>query len=445
MIAEWRLLIVEVRNPSFANQQSSIAIQVGHRAATGATQQQGYHDEIDHRTVWAGPTTMAEHKHRHVALMFPMGQAYHARLLRGITDYALEDGGWTLSVNSETIPMPMRSLKGWPGHGVIAPLTTGSELQVARTLGLPVVNLSGSLRQTDLPRVMVDHEAVGRLAAEHLLERGFRRFAYYGLKGAWFSNLRGRGFTERIEQAGGEVSVLETAYGSNARHPWHHYAEPLERWLDTFEPPVGLMAADDHRAAMAVEAGLRVRLNVPGDVAVVGVYNNEVTCEFCQVPLSSVSVPGRKVGYEAAALLDRLMAGKRPPKHDVLIAPDGVVQRRSTDVVTAEDPHVATVVHFIREHIGEEFGVEALERLVPVSRRWLERRFRHCFDCTPHEYICRTRVERAKQLLAGSDKLSMRQIAQTCGFSEPRRLRLVFQRITGTTPAEYRRLGSSRP
>ncbi len=378
-------------------------------------------------------------KVRQVALAFPLAPPHLVRLVHGISDYARERGNWVISPNPDTYRMSVGALRDWPGDGIIAMVETMTEVRAAREIGLPVVNLSARLREAGLPRVMVDHRTIGRLAAEHLLDCGFRRFGYYGSRGPWFSQLRRQGFIERISRQGGLYSLLEVSSGIGKRRPWMDWFEPLKQWLKTLKTPVGIMADFDVRAGMVIEACGRLGLRVPDDVAVIGVDNHEINCEFCQVPLSSVSRSGQEVGYRAAALLDQLMEGKRPPDGDILIPPDGVVQRRSTDVVAVEDPHVVAAVQFIREHVGEPFGVEALLPLVPVSRRWLEHRFKQCLGLTPHEYICRTRVQRAKQLLTDPKELPLGQIAQACGFSETRHFRAIFERLTGATPAAYRR------
>ena len=306
-----------------------------------------------------------------------------------------------------------------------------------RQTGLPVVNFSGSLRGAGLPRVMVDQQAIGRQAAEHLLDCGFRRFAYHGLERVWSSELRKKAFVEHVLRRGGECSVLEVPSSIGRRRSWHDWQEPLQQWLRTLKPPVGLMAVHDRRATMVLDTCGRLGLRVPDDVAVIGADNDEVSCEICHPPLSSIARNDWRLGREVAALLDRLMSGKRPPAADVLVPPEGVVRRRSTDVVAIEDPHVALVARFIHENLSQPFGMESLAPLVPISRRWLAHQFKECLGITPHEFICRARVERAKELLTRPKKLPLKQISSACGLSEPRRFRVVFQRLTGTTPAEY--------
>jgi LacI family transcriptional regulator len=383
-------------------------------------------------------------KQKRVALLIPVGQADAGQFTRGLMDYVSQHGKWTLDINFESHLLPLKTLIGWPGDGVVASLRTKTQQRAAQKLGVPVVNVAGALFPGGVPRVTVDQELVGRMAAMHLLERGFRRTGYVGQQGTWYSKQRQHGFVEYILRAGGECSVLETPRHFGVGHPWHLWKEPVEQWLATLTPPVGVMAVHDHRARMVLDACLHMGLRVPQDAALIGVDNSEVVCEFSPVPLTSIARNIWREGYEAAALLDRLMAGKRPPKHDILIPPEGVVMRRSTDAEAIENAHVAAAVRFVREHLGEPFGVDDLERHLSISSRSLYYQFRHTLNCTPYEYITRARIERAKELLASPDRLKLHGLARACGFSETRRLRLAFQRSTGMTLAEYRRLLTAR-
>jgi len=377
----------------------------------------------------------------HVALMFPARISHLEGATEGIAEFARRHGRWRFAVwteSTESFAVSMRSLRGWRGDGVIALVDSESEAVEARELNLPVVNISGALRDAGLPRVMVDHEAVGRLAAEHLLECGFRRFAFYGLEGPWYTELRKKGFVSRIEANGLPCTVYTISAGLAGGHPWHHGSDELEEWLSKLDCPIGLMASTDHRARMALEACNRIGLRVPTDVGIIGVDNEELLCGFCEPSLSSVSRSNHQVGFEAAALLDRLMRGQKPPAHDILIPPDRVVQRQSTDIVGVDDPNVAAAVGFIREHLDRQFGVKQIAAHVSISRRCLEQGFRTQLGCTPYEYLSRLRVERAKQLLASSRRMKISQVARACGFSNALQLRRAFHRALGMTPQKYR-------
>jgi LacI family transcriptional regulator len=382
---------------------------------------------------------------RQIAVLCPGSWEPYRQFVQGVTDYTAGRKDCALNISPDASQLTLPNLKGWPGDGVIAPLQTKAELHLAESLGIPVVNISGALRHSSLPRVTYDNAAIGRLAAEHLLESGLSRFAFYGLRGPWFSQERKRGFIARVRQAGAEVSVLDCTPGYSTLHPWEYWAQPLEEWLKTLKPPVGLMAVHDMRASLVVGACMRLGLRVPDDVAVLGVDNEEITCQFCPVPLSSVARNERLVGFEAAALLNRLMTKARTAQKEIFIPPDRVVKRRSTDLVAVDDQRLAAVVRYIREHIGEEFGVDYLIRVMGVSRSWLEHHCRKTFRCTPLEYLSRARVQRAKELLAGRDGLPIEQIARQCGFSGSRQFCTVFRRIAGATPSAYRQSHSQNP
>ncbi len=382
---------------------------------------------------------------RRVALAYPVAVPWMALFMRGVADYADRHGGWTILTSPPTLAgaeeyaMSIRTLRGWRGDGVIAAISTPQEARTARRLGIPVVNLSGALEKTGLPRVMIDHYTIGRLAAEHLLQRGFRNLAYCGTKGLLYSQLRAEGFAHVARAAGASCTTLETPGHFRSGTTWQRHTAPLERWLQRLKLPVGVLAIHDYRARVIVELCHALGLNVSSEVAVVGVDNDPTVCEFCRPTLTSVSRNAWRNGYEAAAMLDVLMSGKSPPRRDVLIAPDGVVARQSTATVVVEDPLVAAAVQFMCDHLTERIGIVQAAEYAAISRRHLELRFRRKLGCTPMEYLWRLRVDRAKNLLAHPKRMKLDQVAKACGLNGSERLRSVFKRITGQTPMEYRR------
>ena len=380
-----------------------------------------------------------------IAILFAMAHQAYVQMLKGIEDYAVQQPMWTLNVNPEPfINLAAPSLKGWNGHGVIMRLTNKTDVTTAKSLGLPVVNIGGTLQDTGLPGVNADQHAMGRAAAEHLLECGFHRFAYYGLKNTWYSEQRRDAFVERISQAGKKCSVLDVTNSVSRSQPWHIWVARLERWLKTLKPPVGMLAVHDPRASLVINSCLNVGLRVPDDIGIVGIENDEIVCEFAQVRISSVPTNNRKIGFEAAAMLDRIMIGEPPPTETLLIPPKEVVRRDSTDIIAVEDPHVAKAARYINEHLRDDFSIDELKKITGISRRGFERRFKECLGCTPHHYISRARVQRAKELLVDPEQLPMKQIAPACGFSNTQHFRLVFQRLTGISPADYRQANTSK-
>jgi LacI family transcriptional regulator len=197
------------------------------------------------------------------------------------------------------------------------------------------------------------------------------------------------------------------------------------------------MACYDIRASQVLEACRRLGVEVPDEVAVIGVHNDELLCDLCDPPLSSVIPNARRAGYEAAALLQRMMNGERVGARNVYIRPIGVATRQSTDVVAVNDRRVSSAVRFVREHACENITVKDVLRAVPVSRSWLERRFKHHFGRTPHDQILRVRMARVRAMLATTD-LPLAQIAERTGFEHVEYLSVAFKRVTGLSPSRYR-------
>lgn len=386
-------------------------------------------------------------KKRRVVLLIPSAQIFNIRRLQGVADYARRRADWALSINPMPFSMPVtpESLRDCGADGVILFATTRQEEAAAIDSLIPVVNLSSMRPPSRLPRIMVDNAAVGRMAAEHLLGCGLERFAFFGEQETWCSAERGRAFQQRLAEAGCRCEKLDAPCIIKRVDQWRNWERRIEDWLGSLERPVGLFGQNDNRALMAVDACLRLGLRVPEDVAVLGASNSEIACELSEVSLSSVGWHNREVGYRAADLLDRLMEGTSLDETEILLPPYGVVERRSTQLLAVADEHVLSAVRCIDDHLRESsFNIEQLCRMVPVSRRWLERRFAEFLRTTPYDYLSRARVRKAIRLLEGSERLPLREIAERCGFEELRQFRTVFQRITGVTPKEYRRMAAGR-
>jgi LacI family transcriptional regulator len=277
-----------------------------------------------------------------------------------------------------------------------------------------------------------------RTAAEHLMERGFKMFGYCGDNRYHWSRLRSSLFESHIRRAGYKCHIFEGSFKSPASgDPWDKEVDAIARWLQKLPKPIGIMACYDVRGLQVLEACRRAELQVPDEVAVIGVHNDELLCELCDPPLSSVIPNARRAGYEAAGLLDRMMRGEKIPTHRILIAPVGVATRQSTDVVAVDDPQLARALRFIREHACEGITVDDVLKVVPMSRKILERRFKKILKRTPHDQIMRVKIERAKSLLATTD-LPIAVIAERCGFEHSDYFSVAFKRIVGEPPATYR-------
>lgn len=378
-----------------------------------------------------------------VALLVETARGYGRALLRGIVRYARLHGPWGFYVTPGDFEQAVPKMRAWGGTGIIARIETERVGRAVLEAGLPTIALGLSDEQlragnplSRLSEVVSDSHAAGRMGAEHLIEKGFRHYAYVGTERVW-SRRREAGFRERLAEADLEPRVYQPPRSRRSRG-WDGEEPRLTRWLSRLPRPAGVMACNDERGRQVLEACRSAGLTVPEEVAVVGVDDDELLCELADPPLSSVSLNAEAGGYRAAALLDLMMRGRSPSPRRLLVEPLRVVTRRSTDIVALDDPEVAAAVHFIQDHAADGIVVDDVVRQVLVSRRALEQRFRQVTGRTPHAEILRVRLDRACRLLLETEQ-PVQRVAEASGFGSPSYLSQVFRKYLGTTPAGYRR------
>jgi LacI family transcriptional regulator len=267
------------------------------------------------------------------------------------------------------------------------------------------------------------------------------RFAFYGTHSGTVGGKRHAGFCAALEPRGYGCDVSGVAWPTGSSWLTHDHWPELIAWVRGLPKPVGIMAADDTVAHDLAAACVKADIPVPEQVAIIGVNNDDLLCEAAWPPLSSVEADYSRMGYFAAKLLDRLLAGEELAAGErlVLLPPLGVVQRQSTSVLAVDDPSLADALRFIRDHACDPCSVEDVLREVPVGRRWLERQFTTHFGRTPHDEITRVRIDTARRLLLQPD-LGLPDVAERCGYSAIQNFTRTFRQMTGTTPGAYRRL-----
>ena len=360
----------------------------------------------------------------------------------GVAAYVREVGNWSLYIEEEPVDT-LPDLSTWRGDGMLISFTNRRVVEAVQELDIPLVGIEGGLGCYDpaskIPYFATDNAATGRLAAEHLIEQGFPRLAYYGIPASrlhLWSPEREKAFAERTQEAGIPCSVYAGRCGRARK--WTELQRELAGWLESLDKPIGLMAANDARARHVLEACRSVGLRVPEDVAVVGVDNDEILCELTIPPLSSIELDSGSLGYRAASMLDHLMDGKKERTLRHLVEPKGVVARRSTSTLAIADPDVAAAVAHIRQHACNPLRVRDVLAVVGVARTTLEPRFKAIMGRTIHGEIQRVQIEEARRLIAATE-LPLKQVAATVGFADVHYLTTVFRQHTGWTPAEYRK------
>jgi LacI family transcriptional regulator len=388
-------------------------------------------------------TAIARSGPPHVALIVETSTVFGRRVLRGVSLYVRENGPWSIYVEQRSIYDPAPPwLKDWRGDGIISRAAYPELARLVVRTGIPTIDLQEQVLGLGLPRIVNDNQAIGRMAAEHLLERGFAHFGFIGHPGINWSEGRHEGFLKTIAAAGYSCHEYRGAGRTLRRYhqrSWEKEADDVAAWARTLPKPVGIMACNDFRAVQLLDACRRAGVAVPEEAAVIGVDNEDVACEMANPPLSSVVTNALHIGYEAAAMLDSLMRGRRPKSYELLLPPTGIVARRSTDIMAITDPLVASAMQLIRQHACDGINVDDLVRRLDISRSVLQRRFQHALERTVHDAILAERLRKVKELLTETD-LSLPSIAERSGFSHSEYLSAVFKRQTGKTISQYRRM-----
>lgn len=374
-----------------------------------------------------------------MALLVETSLASGREILRGIARYIREHEAWALYHEPHSLEESgPRWLRRWKGDGIIARIQTrlmAKELAASR---IPVVNVLGVVPNLPFPLVHVDNGAIARLAAEHLLERGFDRFGYFGIEGENWSEQRYASLCAAVAGVQREVPVYRLPRDARGRHSWERAEDKLARWVAALPKPTGILVCSDQRGPQFLEACRRADVSVPDEIAVIGVDNDEPLCEVCLPPLSSIEPGHQSVGYEAAALLDGLLRGLAPPKRPFLVEPQQIVTRMSTDVLAVADPRIGAALRLIRERAHTGLRVEAIAREVGLSRSVLQRRFRELLKRSVHQELLAARVKRARELLVRTD-LTLAAVAARAGFKHQEYMGAVFRARLSKTPAQVRR------
>ena len=378
-------------------------------------------------------------RRRRVALIVETSSAYGRQILRGIRRYVHTHQPWSIFLEQRALTSePPSWLEDWDGDGIISRKLTDAFAEAAARTKVPLIDLTDRYGTFGLPQVWSDDRAIAQLGADHLLERGFRQFAFCGFSRESWSERRRAEFVATVEGHGYECGVYESPWFGKDAHPWEEEQGRIMDWLARLPRPTGVMACNDVRGQHVLDACNRLGLAVPEEMAVIGVDNEEELCELCDPPLTSIIPNADLVGYKAAALLDRLMAGGLPEHTQDFVTPIGVVTRQSTDVLAIAEPDVAAAVRYIRENACRGATVDDILMTVPVSRSALERKFRKYLERSPQAVIRQVQMKRVKELLVSTD-LPLSKVSGLAGFKHQEHMCVAFKREFGDSPGAYRK------
>jgi LacI family transcriptional regulator len=374
-----------------------------------------------------------------ILLLVETSRTYGRGVTEGIARYALENGPWSIQFEERGLDSsPPEWLKEWRGDGIISRTVN---LRLAKLLWetkLPLIELFGG-RKIGTPQVRTDIKIGGQMIIDHFLNCGLRRFAHFTYEDTWWIKVQREAFCKAIEEKGYRCHVYQAPTTGRTVPTWHErYRSRVIKWLRSLPRPIGIYAALDLHAARLLDICQEINIAVPEEVAIVGVGNDPVVCETVHPTLSSLDLDPRRVGYEAAKLLDQKMSGKQL-KDTLYVPPSHVDVRQSTDITVIDDADMVQAMRFIREFACTGIDVQRVAEEVGLSRRVLERRFHQYLGSAPKEEIMRVRIEHAKTLLARTDK-TIESIVHRSGFHSLPYFTMAFHREVGMTPNAYRRM-----
>ena len=353
-------------------------------------------------------------------------------LFEGIAEYA-RTHNWHLSL--EMFLNPANIPWGWNGDGILTMLIQDDPilLKFLRRSRKPIVNLEGRKPTTSYPRVLSDTRQAATMAFSYFRGKGFKHFAFYGIE----QSFRGRDFIAVVEENGHECGTLYESPGF-----WRGDSITARNWLEAQPKPLAVLCWSDYAGACFIDMALSLGWQIPSDIAVLGMDNEELICDCTAVRLSSIRTDIQRVGYQGAALLDRLMSGRKAPKQTQIIPPRDIEERASTTTFAVESPLVAHAIQFMRAHYSSAINVADVVAACRVSRRGLEKAFLSNLGQTPHQALLHIRMEQARTLLKnGTDKIAT--IAQQVGITDSKHFATLFRAAHGVPPRQYRNGGDA--
>lgn len=397
--------------------------------------------KLESRAFYLKPITRISKPPFEVALVVDPAKPYDRRIIGGVAAYVRsQKRDWSVYVEEEVIAR-LPNLDAWSGNGIIANFDDKRIARAASNANVPVVGIGGGYGYYDvnsgIPYVRTDNVAISKIAASHLLELGFQRFAFCSEppnKINGWARERADAFYKFVTSRNYNCDVYVGRI-SSVRH-WKESQKHLQQWLSTLSRPIGIMACHDARARQLLQACRASGFRVPEDIAIVGVDNDDIMCELSTPPLTSIEQGTRRIGHEAAALLDMLMTG-RSKRKSLTVAPEGLVARQSTDVVAVEDEDVAESLRFIRAHACDPIAVWDVLDHTNLSRSTLEARFREVLGRSIHAEIRRVQIALARRLLTDTNA-PIKEVAHQSGFSSVQYFTATIRDATGQTPGQIR-------
>ena len=375
-----------------------------------------------------------------ILVLIDYSSEFSRRLMKGLINYSKANGPFTFY----RLPSYYKSLYGkdgivelakeWNADAIIA-LWDHEKTNRLKQLNIPVLLQNFKERSRFYSNITGDYYGTGVMAAKFFIQRKFKNFAFYGNKGVVWSRERGEGFQSEVEKVNGNFSYFET---ENLRGgEWSTSHIMLDKWLLSLRKPVALFACDDNFALQISEICKINNIKIPQDISLLGVDNDDLICNLSDPPISSIVLDVEKGGYEAGRLIHQLINKEKTEQFNIIINPTRFELRQSTELYNIKDENINKIVQFILEEFDTDISIEALSKIVPLSRRNLEVKFKNEIGTSIYQFILKIRINHFANLLLTTER-SLFDLALESGFNDCKNISRIFKKFKGCTPVEYR-------
>lgn len=369
-------------------------------------------------------------------------ESFAYKLLKGIVSYNRGKEQWTIC---RMPPSYKRHLgaegvvnwaKNWGADAVIGQFAGNDEVSLFTKNGIVVVAQDYIRKFNGIPNITADYHGTGRMAAEYFIGKGYTNFAFFGFRDVCWSDERYEGFKKAVEESGyGDHLSAYRMQDINAI--WYYELDKLSDWLRDLPKPVAVMACDDNQASNLIDACNSIGIKMPGEVAIIGVDNDEIICNLNTPSLTSIHVDIENGGYRTAGLIDRIVSDRSTRVEDIVLKPVKVVSRISTASYATDDTQILNAIQFIHQNLTKKISVSDVMKEAALSRRLLERRFKAVTGESIYQYISRNKVKLfADMLLDTNDQVI--NVALNLGENDSKSISRKFKAAYGMAPNEWR-------
>ncbi len=376
-----------------------------------------------------------------ILILIDSSTGFSRRFLTGLINYTKENGSW----NFYRLPAYYKTLYGeigiveqikeWKIDAVIAQWEY-EEIDFLSKLNIPVFLQSYKESTGNFSKISGDFIGAGVMAARFFAKRRYKNFAYYGNKLFFWSRARAEGYRREVEKLGGNYYYFESEILDDMQ--WSRCHIELNDWLLSLPKPIAMFTSDDNLALQVSEMCKVNGIDIPNELSLLGVDNDELICNLSYPSISSIVTDDEKGGYLTGKRLHMSILNKDNTPFNIIIEPIRIELRNSTEKYNISNKYITDVINYIEKNIVSNISIDDLTKIVPLSRRNLEMKFKEVMGTSIYQFILNMKVDYISNELLTTEKCLM-DIAIEAGFNDVRNAYRIFKKNTGYTPMNYRK------